>query len=103
MVLKVILKYLYVFEGLGLFCGPQRQSEDWRLIVSYLERDFLPAISSCLNPPKAARELSNQGEARQWLGHSVVHGAPCALDGQLDYSFQFYQQSPEQTLRACPE
>lgn len=50
---KVILKYLNVFGGLGLLShGLQRQSDDWRLVVSYLERDFLSAVSSSLNSPK---------------------------------------------------
>ena len=63
-----------------MFYGLQRQREDVKLVISYLERDI---IFLCLNSPKAGWGLWSDAEARQCLGHSVVYRGPYALDGQL--------------------
>lgn len=45
--------------------------------------------------------LLTEAQARQCLGHRVVCGGPCALDGRLDYDHPVlasYRQRPEQTL-----
>lgn len=102
----VILKYLKAFGGgVGSYRGLQRQSEDLRRVVSYLESDVISVMFHCLRPPKVGRGggggwLLNEVEAGQCLGLSVVYGGPCALDGQLDYDnpFQSYQQSPKWSL-----
>ena len=89
MVVKVILRYLNVFGGPGLFCGLQRQSKDWKLVATYLERDFILAIFHHLSPPKVGWELLSLGEAGQCFGHSVILGGLCALVGSWSIPSNF--------------
>lgn len=51
----VILKYLKAFGGVGLYRGLQRQSEDLRRVISYLESDVISVMFHCLSPPKVGR------------------------------------------------
>lgn len=84
MVVKVILKYLKAFGGVGLCCGPQRQNKDLKAGRYDLEGQLTSVMFQLWD-----LQRWGQVEAIPRLSPGVVCGGPSAVDGQLDYDNPF--------------